>query len=174
MLIPSELAKYRQIEPGCIYCDEKSVEEFTGKTKRKYKLAGYWTKYLEISDARLFYVSTSKDYSKAKSTVVCVGKNDYVECFEPTLKTKNSYYDTLSPIVVTKDEINYKTSDPENGFRNVARLKEHAFHKFLEKAKKIKLQQRPPITPKKLAGIIGSFTPSEITDETLRELHLIG
>ena len=120
-----------------------------------------------------FYVSTSKDYSKTKSTVVCVGKNDYVECFEPTLKTKNSYYDTLLPIVVTKDEINCKTSDPENGFRNVARLKEHAFRKFLEKAKKIKLQQRPPITPKKLAGIIGSFTPSEITDETLRELHLI-
>ncbi len=173
MQIPKELATYRQIEERCIYEDDASEEPGTGVTKRKYKLASYWSKHLQEIDTRLFYVSTSHPYKEKQETTIQIKADDYEKCINRNLLTKTSYYNIKDYCLISLDDIRKKTANPDNGFKNVAKIKKKSFKKFTEAAKKLKIQARPPIGAETIKTLVESVTEDEIRDDVLRDLHLI-
>jgi len=161
------------IQERHIYKDEKSLEKSTGIIKRKYKLAGKWPDVLKNEDMRLFFVSTSKEYSVQSRSKIEISKDDYLTCKLSTLKNVVSYYNPGRYELLSGDDIKTKIDDIDNGFKDVATIKETSFEKFLHQAEKLKLGGRPPKTVEDLVTIMKCVADEEISNQKLKELHII-
>lgn len=170
--LPSELLLLT-IKDGHIYKDELSREKNTSRVKRKYKLAGKWPEQLKSQNVRIFFVSTSKSYSVKNRTSVIIRRSDYAVCASNVLLSCDSYYDLTRGETLSADQVKSKMDDPLNGFDDIATITDSAFKKFAEKTKNLHLQERPPKTVSDLTDIVKSVVDEDLSDNYLRDLHLI-
>lgn len=121
MEVPDALVLSR-IEKRKLYADEKSIETSTGKTKRKYKLAGK-----SILDNYFFHILTTQLDSCKKKLTIIIRKEHwenkvYGPHHNPYLRGDVSYCDLTKYELLEQHAILSKIKDRENGFSYVAQL----------------------------------------------------
>ena len=156
-----------------VYYDKLSEETASSRRiKPKYKLAGLWPESLRSQNVRLFFISTGQTGRNNPADEICViHPDDYLMCSSGALRNMTSYYSLHKYEVLDADAIHQKRTDSRNGFRDVATLRDDAFDRFNTYLHRLKL--RPNQAPKELVSIVESVVRKELSDKTLKQLHLI-
>lgn len=160
----------KKIYKSCAYCDEKSFEKYTGKTKRKYKLAGNPIVGLYLGQYVFHHITHVKD-AYIKEVTLTINKADWkYRAKDPQyLKEDFSYCDLSKHDILTREELSEKIIDKENGFKYAARL---CASKCEELLKINHRYQRYYDIPKEIREIVGASLDDDSLDRILRKLEL--
>lgn len=109
-----------------IHDDKKSIEEASGKQKRKFKI--FTSRYL---DSFIFFVFTRNKDTCNKQFRIRVVQDDYVDKKQGCLEENYSYIDASKPDILGRDKIVEKINDPQNGFKYIGRLKADRFQSLI-------------------------------------------
>jgi len=158
-----------KINKSCAYCDEKSLEKYTGKIKRKYKLAGnpivghYLDKYI-------FHVLTHVRDACKPSVTLSISKDDWENRVNGRyLQEEVSYCDLRKYDIFTGEELLEKIADKKNGFEYVAQL---CATKCGELRQVNLRYQRIHDIPEEIRGIVGASLDDDILNTILQRLGL--
>jgi len=125
--MPSEFETLCQrVKPRNIHKDEKSLENTTGKIKRKFKLTG---KPLTALGQFIFFILTRNPEVYHKSLTIRVEKDEW-ENKNPKYQNslgETSYIDITRFEILTKNELISKIFDKYNGFKYIAKLPANKF-----------------------------------------------
>jgi hypothetical protein len=131
--------KLSLIKKSHIHCDKKSFEEYTGRTRKKYKvLIGRY------QDTFILHLFNSDRDSCLKRFRVCIAQCDYADKKLGHLEKQFSYIDASKPEILEKEKIIDKINDHKNGFEYIGRLVENKFEKLLSLLKKARQYDRFP------------------------------
>ena len=110
------------------YYDKKSLEKFTLKVKRKYKVCAD----IPPIDVFSFYVLTTRKSSCPRSSLVVIKKSDW----EKRNRRHLNFTSYISPTHIeslTHEEVIIKIQDRNNGFKFVAKLPDKKYKELKEK-----------------------------------------
>lgn len=161
------------IEAKHVYCDEKSKERRTSIVKRKYKVAGFWSNLLQETGKRLFFIGTSKEDRIPVRETIEIAHKDYVSTvpnYGPANPNKTGKYSLRKNELLSREEIEYKINDPNNGFKDVAVLTDEAFAKFGGNTSTLRLQAGE--TSSDLQYILESVIDPKSIAKRLEEMHI--
>lgn len=169
MPLPKSVALAR-LSRQHLYRDEKSVEDFTGLCKRKYKL--YINRLFSSTlDVHAFLVSTTRESACQRSLTVKMQAGDWIDCDHGFVQVA-SYFDIKKVDVLSGDDIAYKMNDAQNNFLCVAKMPNDKFDALLEiKEKKLITSNR--VSSETRAVIDSAIEESNIADEVLQKMGLI-
>lgn len=152
------------------YCDYKSVEQFTNKEGKKYKLLGNIINLPPLLLLYPFFILTKRESSCQKDLRVCIRKSDW-ENREPSYLTEErSYIDIKKMETLNKDKLFEKIKDSENGFPLVARLCDVRFGEL--KGKLSKLNRARSIQKRQSELIQCALADANIAKKILKKLLL--
>ena len=161
------------IEAKHVYCDEKSKERQTSVIKRKYKVAGFWSDLLQETGKRLFFIGTSKEDRIPARETIEISYKDYastVPNYGPASPNKTGKYSLRKNELLSREEIEYKINDPNNGFKDVAVLTDEAFTRFSDNVGTLRL--RAGETSSDLQCILESVIDPINIAKRLEEMHI--
>ncbi len=141
--MPSEFETLCQkVRPRNIHKDEKSLENITGKTKRKFKLAG---NPLIALGQFIFFILASNPGAYHKSLTVRIEKEEWEERNPKYLNSleETSHIDITRFEILTKEELISKIFDKYNGFKYIAKLPVNKFIELDNKRYRIKSIGKP-------------------------------
>lgn len=117
----------RKIKVQHVYCDRKSLENFTGITKTKYKLAGNVITSLKIYT---FFVATTNELACQRALTVQIQNTDWEQAVPGHLQSPISYIDITKVTPITEQELLNKIKDKTNGFPWIAKLCDTKFQEL--------------------------------------------
>lgn len=156
-----------------VYCDEKSVERVRGGCKRKYKIAGFWSEYFQEIGRRRFFVGTSQEDRISTRELIVVKHDDYLRVepgYSLSNPNKTGKYSLRRSELLSDEDIIRKRTDPDNGFKDVATLKDEAFERFSQKTSNLSLRSGETLIEFK-SLVESVINPKEIA-KRLEEMHL--
>jgi hypothetical protein len=112
------------VEVRKAYRDRKAFEKITGKTLKKFRLAGDPLAALGIFP---FFFIFGESGALCKRTTLIVKRGDWEDRFPGDLDHDESYIDILRVEPLTREEIRSKRDDPGNGFAPIATLNSKRF-----------------------------------------------
>ena len=112
------------IEVRKAYRDRRAFEKSTGKTKKKFRLAGESVADLGIFP---FFFIYGEIVALIKAITLTVKREDWEDRVPGELDHNESYIDVSRVETLTRDEIQAKKNDPRNGFAPVATLNSERF-----------------------------------------------
>jgi len=163
----------KRIKARHIYYDRKSLEKTTGKIKPKYKLAGFWSRYLDETQMRRFFVGTSQERRIPSRELIELTPTDYEHIkpnFVSSLGRKNGRYALRRNELIDATELALKMNDSDNGFFDVATVSEKAFRKFTEQTGNLQLRYGESVS--ELKELVKSVVEEEAWEQELARLHL--
>jgi hypothetical protein len=156
-----------KIETQKAYYDYKSLEKFTGKIGRKYKLAGKIFSLPPVLTLYPFFVLTTNKEACQKELTVCVQVSDWEDRQVGHLE-RESFMDIKKVDTLDKDEILSKLNDSENGFPYVARLSDNKFNEL--KGKQENLHKARRVSEEDLAIIQYALAEADVPEKILNKL----
>jgi hypothetical protein len=149
------------------YRDRKAFEKSTGKTLKKFRLAGDPITALGIFP---FFFVFGDIGALCKKTTLTIKRADWEDRVPGELVQDESYIDILKVEPLTGDEIRAKRNDPKNGFTPVATLSSSRFAELKKKIWKLKNPTvRGRVSPDIKKLICGGL---EAGDDLMRKLRL--
>lgn len=175
MMIFSDEVYLSKVSTRGLYFDKKSKEEYTGKVKKKYKLAGIQDDILSELQIFRFFVGTSKESSCQKALTLKVEPEDWEDVHDShssTVGSKCGYFDVRKVDILNREELLTKIKDPSNGFGYVAKLKYECFGDLQSLALSLNRSHKP-IPPAKVPHILNALIKkSDAVDEIMLQLGL--
>lgn len=164
MELPDEVL-LNKVQTKNVHFDRKSIEEYTGREGRKYKLAGNIIKILGIY---IFFILTTRESACKRRFTFRIYKKDWENKSLRYLNGKCSYLDLTKNEVIEEEQLLNKIKNRKNRFTCVAKLCERKYKELQVLCKKT---QKIPSISKEAKDTIG-LGLLEITEERLRSLGL--
>lgn len=167
--VPSQKALAPPIKTQHAYADFKAFEEFTKKTKKKYRLAG---NIIDLSPLIFFpfFFLTKRETACQPALTVCVKQTDWENKHSKHLNRKCSFIDIKKVEPLSPEVILEKMKDPENGFPFVGRLSDKKFKELRDKLNN--LDQARHLPEKQSALIQCALAEADISRKILEKLSL--
>jgi hypothetical protein len=128
-----DLAPFIEIRKA--YHDRKSFEKSTNRTKKKFKLAGDSVAELGVFT---FFLIFGEIAALKKALTLTIKREDWEDRVSNELNHDESYVDISQVESLTREEIQIKRDDPENGFAPIATLRNRKFLDLKRLTKKLR------------------------------------
>lgn len=115
------------VQKKCAYFDKKSIEESTGRKKKKYKLACN-----KVLNTYHFYVLTSNEEACSNWFKFRISREDWERITPNHLRGPASFTDLKKVDVIDEDDLLQKISDTQNKFSLSGVLKQEKYDEFVD------------------------------------------
>lgn len=158
-----------KITKSCVYRDEKSLEEYTGIIKRKYKLAGNPALGHYLGQYSFHVLTTTIGATRINITLV-INRGDWENRADGRfLQEDVSYCDLRKHEFIRREILLKKIKDRENGFEYVAKLCALKCEELLLLNARM---QEDRYVSQEIKEIVGITLSDDIPDEILLKLGL--